>query len=818
MSDNEKNKIKTVTLSVSGMHCAGCASRVEKALTDASGVREASVNVANETARLRYASSDGNVDAIMRAVKDAGYGLRNSRTEIDIQGMSCASCTKRVEDALKSVAGTTDVSVNLNTESAVVHHASGLVDPEDLVSAVRSAGYDAELTSDDVSEDIEAASRREAADSLKRRLYFSGALTLPILLLSFNRIFTFVNNIPENIRWISMFVLTSAVILYPGKQFYLNAWKALKNRAADMNTLIAVGTGAAFIYSAVSTFSPEVLPANMRHVYYDTAAVIITLILFGRLLEARAKSRTSQAIRRLAGLQPKTARVVRNGDELDIPIEDVLVGDIVVVRPGERIPVDGEVISGQSTVDESMITGEAMPVEKKPGDSVIGATINSAGSFEFKALKVGKEMMLSRIIQLVRDAQGSKAPIQRLADTIAGIFVPVVICIAILAFLIWYFAGPEPSLIYALVTFVTVLIIACPCALGLATPTSIMVGTGRGAEMGILIKGGEVLETAHRIATVVLDKTGTITEGKPVVTDIIPLDGYDVDQLISLAAAVEKRSEHPLSEAVMSAAGARNLKIERVEGFRAVAGKGARAFVGGKEVLVGNQAFMRENNIDLDPARDISASIASDGKTPLHIAVKGRLSGMIAVSDSVKPDSAAAIERLHKMGLEVVMLTGDNAESASAIAKRVAVDRVYSNVLPEQKAELIRSIQAEGKIVAMVGDGINDAPALAQADVGIAMGTGTDIAMESGDITLIKGNLNGVVSAIQLSKATVKNIKQNLFGSFIYNVLGIPVAAGVLYPFFQIMLNPMFAAAAMAASSVTVVTNALRLRKFRTTI
>ena len=800
------------------MHCAGCASRVEKALTKVSGVREVNVNYANETARLRYASSAGNVDEIMHAVQDAGYDIRISRTEIRVQGMSCASCVKRVEDALKSVAGATDVSVNLNTEIAVVHHVSGLVDPGDLISSIRSAGYEAAVTTDDASEDIEAETRREAEKRLRRRLYFSGALTLLILLFSFNRIFTFMNSIQESVRWITMFVLTSAVILYPGRQFYVNAWKALKNRAADMNTLIAVGTGAAFIYSAASTFFSEVLPSNMRHVYYDTAAVIITLILFGKLLEARAKSRTSQAIRRLAGLQPKTARVIRNGDELDIPIEDVSVGDVVIVRPGEKIPVDGEVISGHSTVDESMITGEAIPVEKKSGDSVIGATINSAGSFEFKALRVGKEMMLSRIIQLVREAQGSKAPIQRLADTIAGIFVPVVIGIAILAFLLWFFTGPEPSLIYALVTFVTVLIIACPCALGLATPTSIMVGTGRGAEMGILIKGGEILETAHRIATVVLDKTGTITEGKPVVTDISPVNGYDVDQLISLAAAVEKRSEHPLSEAVISEAGDRNLKIENVDGFKAVPGKGARGFVGNKEVLVGNQAFMRENDIDLDPARDISKSISSEGKTPLHVAVNGRLSGMIAVSDRVKPDSAAAIERLHKMGLEVVMLTGDNAESASAIAKSVAVDRVYSNVLPEQKAELVKSIQTEGTVVAMVGDGINDAPALAQADVGIAMGTGTDVAMESGDITLIKGNLNGVVSAIQLSNATVKNIKQNLFGSFIYNVLGIPVAAGVLYPFFEIMLNPMFAAAAMAASSVTVVTNALRLRKFRTTI
>jgi Cu+-exporting ATPase len=613
-----------------------------------------------------------------------------------------------------------------------------------------------------------------------------------------------------------LFFLTTPVLIYSGRQFYVGAWKALKHRTTDMNTLIAMGTGAAYLYSLVATFFPGFLPENMRHVYYDTTAVIITLILFGRLLEARAKGRTSEAIKKLMGLQPKTARVVRDGNEIDIPIDQVKVGDLIIVRPGERIPVDGEVTSGNSSVDESMLTGESMPVTKTAGDEVIGATINKTGSFQFRATKVGKETALAQIIRLVKEAQGSKAPIQRLADFVASIFVPVVIGIAILAFIVWINFGPEPRLIYALVTLVTVLIIACPCALGLATPTSIMVGTGKGAEYGILIKSAEALETAHKINTIVLDKTGTITVGKPAVTDIISLNNFDEADLLSMAASVEQNSEHPLAEAIVNGAREKGLKILKPENFTALPGFGVTAQLNGANVSLGNLKLMQEHGFDIGSLKDQATALADEGKTPIFIAFNNKAVGLVAVADPIKEDSAKSIKNLQTMGLEVAIITGDNKRTAEGIAIKLGIKRVLAEVLPDEKAMQVKMLQQEGKIVAMVGDGINDAPALAQADVGIAIGTGTDIAMEAGDITLIKGNITGVVTAIQISNATMKNIKQNLFGSFIYNTLGIPIAAGILYPFLGILLNPMFAAGAMAASSVTVVSNALRLRKFKT--
>lgn len=735
--------------------------------------------------------------------------------DLAIKGMTCAACVRRVENALAHAPGVLEASVNLSTERATVTFISNSAKIADFIVAVKDTGYDAEVIDDFKSEDRERLDREQRYKTLFKKLIFSGVLTALILIGSLPMMLPIFGAFPERILWFILFGLTTPVLFYPGVQFYVGAWKALKQRTADMNSLIAIGTGAAFLYSVVATFYPSFLPQNLRHVYYDTTAVIITLILFGRLLEARAKGRTSEAIKRLMGLQPKTARVIRYGNEIDLPIEDVQVGEIILVRPGEKIPVDGEVIRGSSSVDESMLTGESLPVRKAPSDMVIGATINKTGAFQFRATKVGKDTMLSQIIRLVEQAQGSKAPIQRMADLVASIFVPIVIGIALLTFVIWYFFGPPPSFVYALITFVTVLIIACPCALGLATPTSIMVGTGKGAELGILIKGGEALETAHKLQTIVLDKTGTITVGAPAVTDVIALDNFDENEILRLAASVEQLSEHPLGEAVVNSAKERGIKIFQANQFKAIPGHGAEAQVNGAEILIGNVKLMRERGIAIDPVNDAMIDLADDGKTPMIVSLDHNPIGIIAVADPIKADSVNAIGDMQKMGLEIVMITGDNKRTAEAVARKVGIDRVLAEVLPEEKAHQIKKLQAEEKQVAMVGDGINDAPALAQADIGIAIGTGTDVAIEASDITLIKGNLANVPMAIQLSRAVMRNIKQNLFGSFIYNTLGIPVAAGALYPFFGILLNPMVAAAAMAASSVTVVSNALRLRHFK---
>jgi Cu+-exporting ATPase len=614
-----------------------------------------------------------------------------------------------------------------------------------------------------------------------------------------------------------MLILATPVQFWVGWQFYKGAWGAFKHRNADMNTLIAVGTSAAYFYSLVATFFPSFFKAGgiEPKVYFDTSAIIITLIILGRLLEARAKGQTSEAIKKLMGLQPKTARVIRNGKEIDIPVEEVLVGDIVVVRPGEKIPVDGIVKEGESAVDESMITGESIPVTKRAGDEVIGATINKTGSFKFEATKVGKDTALAQIIKLVQDAQGSKAPIQRLADVISGYFVPVVISIAIATFVIWFNFGPFPALTFALLNFVAVMIIACPCALGLATPTAVMVGTGKGAENGILIKGGESLETAHKLNTIVFDKTGTLTKGEPEVTDIVSFNSFSEEEIIKYAASAEKVSEHPLGEAIIKKAMEQKIELQDPENFNAISGHGIEAKINGKEVLLGNIKLMRDRNIEVKELEFKAQELARDGKTPIYIAIKGRPAGLIAVADTLKESSINAVQSLKRLGLEVVMLTGDNRRTAEAIAKRAGIDRVIPEVLPEDKVREIKRLQSEGKIVAMVGDGINDAPALAQADIGIAIGSGTDVAMEASDITLIKGDLKGVVAAIELSKKTIKIIKQNLFWAFFYNTVGIPIAAGVLYPFFGILLNPIFASAAMAFSSVSVVSNSLRLRRFK---
>jgi len=802
-------------LPISGMSCASCALTIEKALKHEAGVKHAAVNFANQKASVVIEGDYADLVKLTQAVKSVGYNVTTNEVELAIKGMSCASCVNRVEKALKQVPGVLNASVNLSTERARITYIPGAVELSKLISAVANTGYEATIITDSEPEDYERRDREKRYRQLVRKMVFSAILSVIILFGSMPEIFTFLKSIPEQIRWIALFVLTTPVLIYSGSQFYSGAWKALKHGAADMNTLIAIGTGAAYIYSVVATFFPGFLPENMRNIYFDTTAIIITLILVGRVLEARAKGRTSEAIKKLMGLQAKTAQVVRNGNEVDIPIEQVQVGDIIVVRPGEKIAVDGEVIKGSSFVDESMITGESLPVEKKVGDEVIGATINKTGTFQFRATKVGKDTALAQIIRMVQEAQGTKAPIQRLADFIASIFVPVVIVIAILSFVIWFAFGPEPSLTFALITFVTVLIIACPCALGLATPTSIMVGTGKGAENGILIKGGEALETAHKIQTIILDKTGTITEGKPRVTDVIAFNCFDEADILSMAAAVEKGSEHPLGEAIYERAQEKGLKIPEAKNFKAIPGHGVEAEVNNVKILLGNIKFMTDKGITLDSAKEKSIDLAKEGKTPMFVAFDNKLVGLIVVADTVKPDSKKAIEALHRLGLEVVIMTGDNKRTAEAIARQIGVDRVFAEVLPVDKANLVKKLQQEGKIVAMVGDGINDAPALAQADVGIAIGTGADVAMEASDITLIKGNLISVVHAIQLSRATMRNIKQNLFGSFVYNSLGIPIAAGVLYPFTGLLLSPIIASAAMAASSVTVVSNALRLRQFK---
>jgi P-type Cu+ transporter len=720
------------------------------------------------------------------------------------------------------VPGVLEASVNLTNEKATVEYFASEVELRDLEKAVEDAGYGV-VREESSTEDT----REREYDKLRADFLLAAGLTALILVGSLPMMFGFM--LPVPLRWlnIGLLLLATPVQFWAGWRFYRGAWGALKHGQANMNTLVVMGTTAAYLYSVVATLAPGLFAAGRADVYFDTSALIISLILLGRLLEARAKGRTNEAIKKLAGLQAKIARVLRDGEEVDVPVEDVDVGEVVVVRPGEKVPVDGRVISGESAVDESMITGESIPVTKRAGDEIIGATMNTSGSFRFTATKVGEETALHQIMRMVEEAQGSKAPIQRLADRISAVFVPAVIGVAAVTFLIWFLFGPEPALTFALLNTVAVLIIACPCAMGLATPTSIMVGTGKGAESGILIKGGEALEGAHKLETVVLDKTGTLTRGLPALTDLVVGAGIDEVELLRFVASAERASEHPLGEAIVRGAKKRGLSLGEAEGFEAVSGGGVRARVEGREVLVGSHRFLSESGVSEDGLLPKGEELAREGKTPVFVAVDGEPAGLVGVADVVREESWEAIERLHSLGLEVAMLTGDNRRTAEAIARQLGVDRVVAEVRPEDKANEIRGLQAEGKKVGMVGDGINDAPALAQADVGIAIGTGTDVAMEAADLTLISGDVRGVARAINLSKATVRNIKQNLFWAFAYNVALIPVAAGVLYPLFsdgsvpEILrpvlgeygfLNPVLAAAAMALSSVTVVSNALRLR------
>ena len=797
------------------MHCASCAQTIEKRLKKERGVAKAAVNFATETATVEFDSQKTNRKNIEDAIRKAGYEPVVNKMELKILGMQSTHCSSLIENTLKKKKGIVFAKVDFANERGYFEFSDDISAAE-IKKIISDLGY---KPMDSASEDMEKIEREYEIKKLKMKFAIGALLSIPIFIGSFPEWFPFASFL-HNLYL--LFILTIPVQFYVGWQFHRGFIGALKNKTADMNTLISVGTMAAFIYSSLVVFFTDVFVklGEMPALYFDTAAIIITLIILGRLFEAVAKGRTSEAIKKLIGLQAKTARVIRKGREEQIPVEEVEVGDVVIIKPGEKIAVDGIVIDGLSAVDESMLTGESIPVEKKKGDEVIGATINKNGSLKIRATKIGSDSALAQIIKLVEDAQGSKAPIQRLADKVSGIFVPVVIVIAVVSSLVWLLAGM--GFLFALTIFITVLIIACPCALGLATPTAIMVGTGKGAENGILIKGGEALETAYKIDTVVFDKTGTLTKGEPEVTDIIEL-GSSENEILRFAAAVEKNSEHPLGEAIVKEAEKRKIEIPAVKSFAALPGHGVSATLYSKKIFLGNRAMMKKNKINAKQIEEKLQELENQGKTAMIVAVNKKIIGIIAVADTLKENSAEAVKELHRMGKKVIMITGDNERTAKAIAKQVGIDDVLANVLPGDKAKEIKKLQEKGKqtdakgvkrFVAMVGDGINDAPALAQADLGIALGSGTDVAMETGGIVLIKDDLRDVVASIKLSRYTMKKIKQNLFWAFIYNAAGIPIAAGLLYPF-GFLLNPIIAAGAMAFSSVSVVGNSLLMKRYK---
>ncbi len=832
-----------ITIGVQGMTCASCVAHVEDALVEVPGVESATVNLATEQATVELDPLTVPASLLADVLDDAGYGAVLDTVTLNVGGMTCASCVGYVEQALDEVPGVVSSSVNLATERATVRYLSGATGVHQLQEAVDDAGYSVEGvvydTSDEAADSERLARTREIRD-LKRKVALAGAVGIAIMSLMY---------VPLHVLGLTSFqlnlilwVMATPVQFWAGAQFYRSAWGALKHKTANMNTLVAVGTTVAYAYSTTATFFEGIFEqANLLHgpgafghstsTYFDASAIIIALILLGRLLEARAKGRTSEAIRKLMGLRPSTALVVRDGQQVELPIEQVLVNDVVVVRPGERMAVDGEVIEGTSSVDESMLTGESMPVEKSAGAPLYAATVNGTGGLRFRATRVGADTVLSQVIRLVQEAQGSKAPIQRLADVVASYFVPAVLTIAVITLAIWLIWGPAPALTVAILNAVAVLVIACPCALGLATPTAIIVGTGKGAERGILIRNAEALERAHMITTVVLDKTGTLTTGQPVVTDLITADGLSEDEVLRLAASAESGSEHPLGRAIHRAATERDLILSEATQFQALPGHGVQAQIGDRAVSLGNVGLLRQQGLSLDGLEGTASELTSQGKTAMWVVVDSNVVGLIAVADTLKPGSPEAVTALHRLGLDVVMLTGDNRPTAEAVAHEAGIDRVVAEVLPQDKAAEVKKLQDEGRVVAMVGDGINDAPALAQADVAIAMGTGTDLAMETAQITLMRGDLRGVPEAIALSRATIRTIRQNLFWAFFYNTALIPIAAGVLYlafsgsgvpagPLQYILgdfgfLNPVMAAAAMAFSSVSVVSNSLRLRSAR---
>lgn len=814
--------MKKDTLAVAGMTCAACASAVERSVGKVPGVVSANVNLATEKLHVEY-EDDIDIEVIKAAVEQAGYtvnedsgGLRD--VTIPIRGMTCASCVAAVDRVLAGIEGVAEVNVNLPTEKATVKYNPEIVRLSSLKQAIVKAGYEPLEIETEAEADADQERRNQEIKSLWHRFLFSAIFTVPLFYISMGHMIGlplpgFVSPDVNPVGFGLAQLLLTAPVLVAGYRFYTIGFSKLFRRQPNMDSLIAIGTSAAFLYGLYAV--ARILGGDHSYaheLYFETAGVIVTLILLGKYLEAVAKGRTSEAIKKLMGLAPKTAVVVTSGQEVVIPIEEVEVGDLILVRPGERIPVDGVVVSGHTSVDESMLTGESIPVEKEVGDEVVGASINQNGTITFKASRVGRDTVLAQIIKLVEEAQGSKAPIAKMADIVAGYFVPIVIAIAVLAGLAWFITGH--SAVFSLTIFISVLVIACPCALGLATPTAIMVGTGKGAEHGILIKSGVALETTHQVDVVVLDKTGTITEGKPQVTDIITVQDVNRDELLKLAASAEKGSEHPLAAAIVQQAEQENMELLSAEDFQALPGRGIEVRIDGQQILLGNKKLMDERGVEITLEEE-SHRLAEEGKTPMYAAIEGRLVGIIAVADVIKPSSKKAIEALHKMGIEVAMITGDNQRTAQAIARQVGVDRVLAEVLPEDKAREVQKLQSEGKRVAMVGDGINDAPALAQADVGIAIGSGTDVAMESADIVLMRSDLMDVPAAVELSRATIRNIKQNLFWAFAYNSAGIPIAAGLLYAFGGPLLNPMIAAAAMAFSSVSVLSNALRLKRFR---
>lgn len=820
----ETGKLRRVEHAVANLDGRQGARRLEEHLETVPGVRRATANAKTKLVRITFDPSQTQVATLVDCARAAGYTLGTATTHLALQGMHCASCVVAIEHALHKTPGVLDATVNPATGQAHVEYLPGLVDRKGLAHAVEEAGYqvrEAAVPAETALDRTEQDRAREYR-TLLHKCWVAAAISVPVIIFSYPQFFPGLRDwladgsAALRLAWAFLAVVTLPVMFWAGSHYFSGMWQALKHRQANMYTLIAIGVAAAWLYSSVAVAAPQMFPSQaLAQTFYDVTAVVIALVNLGLLLELRARGRTGEAIKKLVGLQAKTARVVRDGTEVDLPVEEVLVGETIVVRPGEKIPVDGVVLEGNSSVDESMITGESIPVEKHAGDAVIGATMNQTGSFRFRATKVGKETALAQIIRLVQDAQGSKAPIQRVVDQVAHYFVPAVMILAVAAATIWFVFGPQPAFIYALIVFVTTLIIACPCALGLATPTSLTVGIGKGAEQGILIRSGDALQTTMRLQVMVLDKTGTITKGKPELTNVVAETGFDEDDLLRLAAAVERNSEHPLASAIVEGAQARGLALPRVTNFSAVPGHGVQAEVDGAQVLLGNAKLMANTAIALGRLAFESQLLADEGKTPMYLAVNGRAAGIVAAADPVKEESVAAIAALKRLGLQVVMLTGDNRRTAEVIGGQVGVDRVIAEVLPQDKAHEVQRLQLEGNLVGMVGDGINDAPALAQADVGLAIGTGTDVAIEAADITLISGSLTGVVTAIEISKATMRNVYQNLLGAFIYNGLGIPIAMGLLYPFFGILLSPLLAAAAMAASSVTVVTNANRLRAWR---
>ncbi|MEI4768983.1 heavy metal translocating P-type ATPase [Psychrobacillus sp. FJAT-51614] len=800
------SELKETSLQITGMTCAACATRIEKGLNKMDGVEEANVNLALEKSLIKYDAAKLSDKDFEKKIQDLGYGVAKEKKEFAITGMTCAACATRIEKGLNKLEGVSFANVNLALENATVEYNPSQISVADIIARVEKLGYEAHNKENEK----EAVDYREQAiQKQKRKFILSAILSLPLLWTMVGHFsFTSFIYMPDFLMnpWVQM-TLATPVQFIIGKQFYVSAYKALRNKSANMDVLVVMGTSAAYFYSVYQA----IITAGEHHsaqLYFETSAVLITLILLGKLFEAKAKGRSSEAIKKLMGLQAKTALVIRNETEVEIPLEEVVTGDIILVKPGEKIPVDGEVIEGNTAVDESMLTGESIPVDKTIGDSLFGSTINKNGFLKMKATKIGRDTALAQIIKVVEDAQGSKAPIQRLADKISGVFVPIVIGIAIITFLVWFFFVVPGEFTPALEALIAVLVIACPCALGLATPTSIMAGSGRAAEFGILFKGGEHLETTHHIDTVIVDKTGTVTNGKPELTDVIVADGVNEKEFLALIGAAEKQSEHPLAEAIVQGIQERNIQLKNVQHFEAVPGYGVITTVNGKEIVVGTRKLMTQSNVDISNIQVIMEELEANGKTAMLASIDGQYAGLIAVADTIKDSSKKAIKRLKEMNIEVIMMTGDNQRTATAIGKEVGIDHVIAEVLPEGKAEEVKKLQATGKKVAMVGDGINDAPALAVADIGMAIGTGTDVAMEAADITLIRGDLNSIADAIIMSRKTMKNIKQNLFWAFAYNTLGIPIAAVGL-------LAPWVAGAAMAFSSVSVVVNALRLQRIK---